>query len=75
MNDMPGDLMTYEQFLEAAAIVAFTDDDGWGEWAFYDYSDGMIRLRISDIQIFPSDVSLAEFEAPMGYTHIMWYNK
>lgn len=46
-----------------------------GEWAFYDYSDGMIRLRISDIQIFPSDVSLAEFEAPMGYTHIMWYNK
>lgn len=28
-----------------------------GEWAFYDYSDGMIRLRISDIQIFLSDVS------------------
>ena len=62
-----GDHMTIEEWLSGVECGGFIDYDGFGELATKD--------MVSDVIIYPSDVTEGERVIDPQFTHIVWYNR
>lgn len=64
-EDDGGVHMTWDEFASGVRSAAFTDDDGFGEYA--------TLTHVADMRVRPSTVS--HNARPDWATHVVWYNK
>jgi hypothetical protein len=62
-----GDHMTIERWLQCVECGGFIDYDGHGNLA--------TETQLSDIVVYPSDVTALKLKMPSWATHVMWFNR
>lgn len=74
--DEMAEVMLLQEFKEACAVGAYTDDDGCGYLGDADRPSKISISCVGDGRVLhQSKMSFAEWAKAAGYTHVWWYSK